>query len=243
MERLQIDNFSFTPLISGDYNAFEEGWDCSTGNYCLSGNHPSSTFANPMYIGAYESGCSRRIQEHLKALKRGNHHNPPLQRYYSKRSTHPDFELLVFDVKVPFVNDPWDAEVVLIEHFGRAKDFKTFNVAEGGRKPPIVDEAGRAKASASMKETWAKSPERKLALAERASRLNKGRQRPDLATRNKARSQPCRLVNKHTGEEASGTNIAEFCRSKDLTLSAMCAVISGRGYNKSHKGWRVLQKS
>lgn len=90
-------------LISGDYNAFNEGFDGS-GIYLASGIAPSATFERSIYIGSAER-LGKRIQNgHINSLKHNTHANPPFQRSWDKHGA---------DNFIWFLIEPCNAENLL----------------------------------------------------------------------------------------------------------------------------------
>lgn len=74
----------FTVLISGSYNAFDEGWS-GAGTYACSGNYISETFKIPWYIGSAEDLRRRIVSDHIYDLDANAHpHNLPLQNAWNK---------------------------------------------------------------------------------------------------------------------------------------------------------------
>ena len=101
----------------------------------------------------------------------------------------------------------------------------------------------RERHSERMREFWKNNPELKLKIARTSSQVNKGRKRDDLVKRNRENVKTFCLINSNTGEMVEGKNIAQFCRERNLCLSALCQVVARKPRYKSHKGWEVFDKT
>lgn len=123
-------------LISGDYNAFDEGFN-ACGVYACSGLYKSETFRIPWYIGSAIDLYDRIEYRHNPQLRRNEHeHNDPLQKCWNKHgeisfvwwlleTCLPEERIIreqyYFDLYRPFVDE-----------------FGGFNVAKIAGKPPSM---------------------------------------------------------------------------------------------------------
>ncbi len=78
-----MDNVFPRVIMSGSYNAFDEGWN-GTGVYMFSGNYVSQTFKQPIYIGSSVNLKTRIVHNHIAWLNDNKHDNEPLQRSWNK---------------------------------------------------------------------------------------------------------------------------------------------------------------
>lgn len=80
-----------TVLISGNYNAFNEGWN-GAGVYMASGCYVSETFKIPVYIGSAQDLQDRIEGDHILTLKGNKHpHNLPFQNSWNKHAENEGF--------------------------------------------------------------------------------------------------------------------------------------------------------
>lgn len=83
---------NYSIAVSGDFNALNQ-YKGQAGVYGLSGLYISQEYT-PLYIGS-SNDIERRIKEHWKELRNGNHKNSHLQRAWNK---HPEqFAVVVFE--------------------------------------------------------------------------------------------------------------------------------------------------
>jgi len=151
-------------LISGSYNAFDEGWN-GAGVYMCSGLYQSETYKIPAYIGSAEDLQERIEKEHIVTLDKGNHpHNSPLQYSWNKHNEKEGFvwwllELYKEDGEFLTLKDleqKWlDSERPFVDEFGG------FNIAHDATAPmrgrKTSDETKRKISKALKgKNTWAK---------------------------------------------------------------------------------------
>ena len=86
---MQINGYQV--LISGQYNAFNEGWN-GAGVYACSGNYVSDTFKIPAYFGSTKDLRHRIEDQHINSLEKGKHqHNRPLQNAWNHHSKNEGF--------------------------------------------------------------------------------------------------------------------------------------------------------
>jgi group I intron endonuclease len=69
-------------LISGDYNAFNEGWN-GCGAYMASGLYQSDTFKLPIYVGS-SVDLKTRINRHIRNLDNNQHDNLAFEYAWQK---------------------------------------------------------------------------------------------------------------------------------------------------------------
>lgn len=85
-------------LISGKYNAFNEGFN-NAGVYMASGLYVSETFKLPIYIGSSENLKHRIEKEHIDKLNINKHpHNIPLQYAWNKHGGESGFVWLLLEI-------------------------------------------------------------------------------------------------------------------------------------------------
>lgn len=180
-------------LISGDYNAFNEGWN-GCGVYMCSGNYKSDTFKYPIYIGSTEDLEDRITVEHIPQLNRNKHYNEPFQKSWNKRGKDqfiwylletclPDekfkFEQKYFDIYKPFVDE--------FGGFNIAKDpispTKGRKASEETRKKLSESHLGqRSSPTTEFKKgfkPWNKGVPRPQETRDKISKANKGRKLPN----------------------------------------------------------------
>lgn len=247
-------------LISGEYNAFKEGFNAA-GVYMASGIYPSSTFERPIYIGSSESLRDRISYSHLPRLSDNTHENKPMQNYYNKHGekcliwylveiTSKDNNLIreqyYLDIERPFCDEK--------RGFNIAKD--TFNpmkgrpVSEETRKKLSLGQMGSKnhrfgkknseavkRASSIANKGKIRSPE---SIEKGASKI-RGRKRPDAGRTREEMIEfgKMRLKNysflSPNNEITIGINLREFANKHGLCEAHLSSVLSGR--RKHHRGY------
>jgi group I intron endonuclease len=251
---MQIDNY--TVLISGSYNAFNDGWD-GIGVYMCSGNYLSNTFKRPIYIGSSVNLQERIEVDHIGTLNRNKHpHNPALQFSWNKHNNEnegfiwflletcpPDQTLTIeqkyLDLYHPFVDEFGGFNILHYsspESFGmkRTEEQKErMSKSQKGRKMPEHVKAKLLEANLGR----LLSLERKQKL----SKIFRGRKNNvteefinDLVERCSKEY----LVTNPQGETFLIKNLSKFCRENGLECSNMCNIAKDKKHHKTCKGWK-----
>lgn len=204
-------------LISGDYNAFDEGWN-GWGVYKVSGLYESKTYKLPIYIGSCwrEKGLVMRIEnDHILSLKRNGHDNDPLQHSWNKYGQE-NFVWWCLEVCPP------DREICL------AAEQKFFDYYR-----PFVDEFGGFNVA-----KFADAPAQGRPLSEEA----KAKRRETIKTSEKYK----RLVDskkktyflKNINEELIEIfGLREFCKNNNIHRKLLSDVIEGERI--CYNGWHL----
>lgn len=133
---MQLNNFQI--LISGSYNAFNEGWN-GAGVYMASGCYVSETFKQPIYIGSANDIQRRILREHLSDLNNNNHDNQPFQRSWNKYNENKGFIWILLESCSPERQILLDTEQKYLDLYRPFVDeFGGFNIAHfasGGGLP------------------------------------------------------------------------------------------------------------
>lgn len=243
-------------LISGDYNAFDEGWN-GCGVYACSGNYVSQTYRIPWYIGSTDDLRYRIENQHIKELNRGEHrHNKPLQDSWNKHTKEEGFvwwcletcergqelirEQYYFDLYQPFI-----------------RIFGGFNIAEDARCPmkgrkqsqeTIAKRVLKLKipCSEEKKQKISKAQKGRISPPEELARLRKladSQRGQKLSEEHKIKIKENHAGRKKftllspTGEIIHGECIVDFCKIHSLSVACMSAIFQGK--QKVHKGWRL----
>lgn len=225
-------------LVSGSYNAFEEGWN-GNGVYMGSGLYKSKTFKNPIYIGSAwreDGGLQVRIEkEHICSLERNKHpHNPPFQIAWNNHSKNEGF--------IWWLLEPCTKENQLeIEQkwlsFYRpfVDEFGGFNIAHYADAPfrgrKHTDATKEKLSKLSKNKTLSEDHKRKLLEANKNKKVGK-ETRDKMA---KAKSKDFKIISPE-GDIINGHNLRKFCRESDLNQAAMLRVLQGKV--GQHKGYR-----
>lgn len=120
-------------LISGNYNAFNEGWN-GCGVYMCSGNYKSETFKRPIYIGSSINLQSRIENDHISELRRNKHcHNDPLQYSWNK---HKEENFIWYLLENCEKDQTFDVEQKYLDLYRPFVDeFGGFNIAKYSNNP------------------------------------------------------------------------------------------------------------
>lgn len=165
-------------LISGDYNAFKEGYN-SAGIYAFSGIAQTPSFETPIYIGSAKDEKKRIVYFHIPKIKKEAHFNDPLQNYIYKYGWE---NIVVFELeKVEADKDILvKAEQKWIDHYGIAANGEAFNI-----NPKACTHMGHKLSEDALKELRSRkmSPE----LREILRKANTGRKISEV-TREKLRA-------------------------------------------------------
>lgn len=109
-------------------------------------------------------------------------------------------------------------------------------LAQASKNKPPMSEETRKKLSKSLKGRVVSDETRK-----KISESNKGKTSSDLSKRRtvecKQKTYNVFIIDPQGIEHFLGTNLANFCRERNLNIALMCQVILGR--NKHHKGWHL----
>lgn len=245
---MAVNNFNPVVLISGNYNAFDEGWN-SPGVYMCSGNYISETFKLPIYIGS-SIDLQKRIEvDHIGSLNRGNHrHNKPLQFSWNKHNKEDGFIWFLLETCQP-------CETLILEqkyldlYRPFIDEFGGFNIAHIGQKFSDKHKEKLSKAKLGRKlsqetiDKMIKSNTGKKRSQESKDRMSKSKLGTKLS---KERVQ--KIIDDNSknfividpmGNTFKIKNLSKFCRENNLEVKNMSAV--AHGISKSHKKWKCFK--
>ncbi len=216
-------------LISGSYNAFNEGWN-GCGVYMASGLYVSQTFKLPIYIGSAKNLQTRIEKGHIQNLELNNHpHNKPLQIAWNNHKE----EGFVW----------WLLETCSIEERFIREQFYFDTIR------PFVDEFGGFNINKSAKGCETEyTVERRLKLSnsqkgenhfnygnsytdDHKQKLSDAHSHQDNASLKKS----YKFISPE-GELVKVFGLNEFCREHNLDRPGMIGV--NRGDHGHHRGWR-----
>lgn len=212
-------------LISGDYNAFDEGFN-ACGVYACSGLYESKTFRIPWYIGSTIDLWDRIETQHIPQLQGNRHeHNKPLQDSWIKYGQENfvwwslgtcsigeeiKLEQYYFDLYRPFVDE-----------------FGGFNIAKEAGKPPNVK--GIKRSDEFKKGISDRMQGNKFGLGKMCGEAKKQK----ISEKN---SKEFTLLSP-SGEIIRGKNIRKFCNNNELNECGISNVINGHILDCA--GWRL----
>lgn len=244
-------------LISGSYNAFNEGWN-GAGVYMASGNYQSQTFKNPIYIGG-SSNLQRRIeQEHISRLQRNKHENFPFQFGWNKHAENEGFIWLLLescdncepektleteqkylDLYRPFADEFGGFNIchfVNIGALGTKQNEETrLRRSQAQKGKEMLPHVKEKLLQANLGRKFTEEHKRKISQGN----TGKHSQKPekfisDLVERS---SKFYRLISPD-GKVFEIKNLSKFARENNLGKANICAVANGK--LPHHKGWKCF---
>lgn len=217
-------------LISGDYNAFNEGWN-GCGVYMCSGNYKSDTFKFPIYIGSAVSLQKRIEKDHINDLERGVHeHNHILLNSWNKYGKE---SFIWYLLEMSSIDDRLSIEQKYLDLYRPFVDeFGGFNIAKdarSGSKGRKMSKESREKMSNSHKGKPSARKGMKLSKEhiEQISKRNSGK-RASIATEFKNGSIPWNKgikCSEETRKKLSESNKGRIATNKKKVLCIETGII------------------
>lgn len=212
-----------------------------TGIYCI-----TQKSTGRRYIGSASVGFYQRWMQHLKELKRSEHHSLFLQRAWDKNGSE-DFVFEIIETYEMISNKDNQGLLELEQHY--LDNFKPeFNISPSAhnRKGVKASEETRIKISLASKRQIRRpcSEETKRKISE----SNKGKHCASVETRRKMseakKGLPVRAINTYFLTSPDGTiitvnNLKGFCRENNLNYQNLFAVV--RGTRKTSQGWKIIK--
>ena len=216
-------------LISGSYNAFNEGWN-GNGAYMASGTYHSETFKLPIYIGSCwaKAGIKDRIQNgHISPLNNFSHpHNLPLQYGWAKHGQE-NFVWWLLESCPPDKTICLAAEQKYLDLYRPfSSEFGGFNIQKIAGK---YDRNNKSIPDIKQSEEFASKKESFL--------IQKKKPKPKIIPRKERKIYS--VVNS-SGHLFTITEIKEFCKEKNLPVENFRPVLNGR--RPQYKGWRLANE-
>lgn len=242
-----MDNLSFPSgvfpkiLISGDYNAFDEGWN-GCGVYACSGLYQSQTFRIPWYIGSTDDLQWRLENGHISLLSKNKHYNNPLQLCWNKHNEKEGFVWWVLELCD--VNETFEREQYYFDlHRPFVDEFGGFNIdhfARGvrrGKSNRIKTPEERAKMSQAR---------RGVKMPKRHGEKTRKRMTGKIGADSTAGKEYSLLSPNH--EIITFKSMANFCKENNLDKRSVFALLQGERKVKGQmkivnhvKGWRRVE--
>lgn len=242
-----------TVLISGNYNAFNEGFN-GAGVYMCSGNYQSNTFNQPIYIGSSINLQQRIDGRHIPSLNSNNHYNNLLQASWNKHSSENFIWILL---ETCLSTETLIREQFYLDLYKPFIDEKNgFNIAHIASMPPGMQgreftKQHKDKLSLSHKGKKMLEKTRKALFKSNIGRIPSKESKMKIAHTRKERGiKPSKkaiskLIESNSKEyiitDPFGVifnikNLSKFCRENNLEVKNMSALACGKG--KFHRGWK-----
>lgn len=191
-------------------------------------------FSGKRYIGSTggKDGFYGRWSDHLKALRKGIHHNPELQKEWIEYGeSNFRFRILEFvPVKFTRYREQW-----WLDLYGAYISENGYN-----RSPSAFDNKGikqRTECVAKMRLSKKGKPNPEAVERMRLSNLGRKMKPETIKKRVVSLTAGKRydFIHKETGEIVSVSNLSQFCRERGLSQGSMSMVNTGK--ERQHKGW------